>query len=216
MSRRVTAGIVAVALAALAVGIAAGRLLRSPRAAAAVRVAFHGEATWPAGAKAAPAIDLLRDQLGRPFSLRSLRGRSVALVFVDSRCTQACPLEGRALAAAERRLPARERPVLVAVSVDPADTRSSVRAAVARWGLSGAGAGRWFWLMGTKAQLAPVWRAYRIFVRIPARGDIVHTEALFLLDRGGFERSAYLYPFLPRFVASDLRRLAVERSGVSG
>ncbi len=39
-------------------------------------------------------------------------------------------------------------------------------------------------------------------------GDIAHTEALYLIDRHGYERSGYLYPFVPRFVAHDLRTLA--------
>jgi hypothetical protein len=40
------------------------------------------------------------------------------------------------------------------------------------------------------------------------RGDIAHTEAVILVDRRGFERSVYLYPFAPRFVAHDMRVLA--------
>ena len=207
--RRTIALIVAGGLAAGIVGVAAGRLVRSGHPAL-ERTTFRGEATWRAGAHAAPAITSLRDQRGRAFSLKSLRGHTVAVVFFDSHCTQECPLEGRALAAAEQQLPAAQRPVLVAVSVNPKDTPASVRSAVARWGLTGDE--RWFWLMGTKAQLSPIWRAYRIFVSIPARGDIVHTEALYLLDRRGFERSAYLYPFEPRFVAHDLRLLAAGRS----
>jgi cytochrome oxidase Cu insertion factor (SCO1/SenC/PrrC family) len=52
-----------------------------------------------------------------------------------------------------------------------------------------------------------VWRAYHIFVA-PTSGDIVHTEALYLIDRHGDERSAYLYPFAPPLVAHDLATLA--------
>ena len=44
---------------------------------------------------------------------------------------------------------------------------------------------------------------------MPTRADIVHTEALYLVDRHGDERSGYLYPYLPGRVASDLRRIAV-------
>ena len=54
--------------------------------------------------------------------------------------SQECPLAGRALAAAERALPAAQRPVLVVVSVNPQDTPASVRAAVRSWGLAGRGA----------------------------------------------------------------------------
>jgi protein SCO1/2 len=168
---------------------------------------LHGQATWAAGTRPAPAITTLRDQGGGLFSLASLRGRTVAMAFFDSRCTAACPLEGRALAAAERALRASQRPVLVAVSVNPRDTPASARKAARAWGL--AAVAPWYWLMGAREQLAPVWKAYGIYVSPHlVNGDIVHTEALYLIDRAGYERSAYLYPFAPRFVTLDLRTLA--------
>lgn len=166
---------------------------------------LHGAATWAPGVRPAPAITTLRDQSGRPFSLAAMRGHTVIVSFLDSHCTQACPLEGRALAAAARSLPRAQRPVLVVVSVNPLDTVASVRAAVRRWGLGGIAA--WHWLRGSRSQLAPVWRAFHIAVA-RVRGDVVHTDAVYLLDRRGDERSAYLYPFLPRSVRADLRALA--------
>jgi cytochrome oxidase Cu insertion factor (SCO1/SenC/PrrC family) len=129
------------------------------------------------------------------------------VVFFDSHCQQECPLEGRALAAAERSLPAAQRPVLVAVSVNPADTPASAARAARSWGLSGLAP--WHWLMGARTQLAPTWAAYRVAVSPhPVNGDIVHTEALYLVDRRGDERSAYLWPFAGKFVTMDLRTLA--------
>jgi hypothetical protein len=66
--------------------------------------------------------------------------------------------------------------------------------------------------MGSHAQLAAVWAAYRIFVK-PTRGDISHTEALYLLDRHGDERSGYLFPYLSRSVSHDMRVLAGSQGG---
>lgn len=199
-------------LVGTAIGIGVHALLRSqPRAAATAPASgsLHGEARWPAGVRPAPPIRGLRDQTGRLFALSALRGRTVAVAFFDSRCTQACPLEGRALASAERALPAAQRPVLVAVSVNTQDTAASSRAAMRKWGLEQVAP--WHWLRGTHAQLARVWGAYHIAVLPPRDGDIAHTEALYLVDRGGDERSGYLYPFVPRFVTLDLRALARER-----
>ena len=174
------------------------------------RFGMHGEAVWAEGARPAPVIDTLRDQTGHLFSLASLRGRSVAIVFFDSHCHQECPLEGHALAAAERSLPVAERPVLVAVSVNPIDTPASAASAAKAWGL--ASVAPWHWLMGTRKQLAPVWGAYHIYVSPhPVDGDIEHTEALYLVDRHGYMRSGYLYPFLPQYVSSDLQTLARDR-----
>jgi cytochrome oxidase Cu insertion factor (SCO1/SenC/PrrC family) len=191
---------------AIVVGVGIGIALHFVLARSApVTAGLQGQATWAVGARPAPPITTLRDQTGRLFSLSSLHGRTVAMTFFDSHCNQACPLEGRALAAAERALPAAQRPVLVVVTVNPRDTPASATAAARRWGI--AQAGSWHWLWGRRAQLARVWRAYHIFVA-PARGDIVHTEALYLIDRRGYERSAYLYPFDSRFVTRDLARLA--------
>lgn len=213
---RIVAAVVLVAvLVGVGVGVGVHRLLGTSSPARGDALAdsgmtdpqLHGQATWAAGTRPAPPITTLRDQTGHLFSLSSLRGRNVAIVFFDSHCHQECPLEGRALAAAERPLPASERPVLVAVSVDPRDTPASARAAARNWGLSEVAP--FHWLMGTRAELAPIWREYRIYVSPHVvNGDIVHTEALYLVDSHGDERSAYLYPFASRSVTHDLRMLA--------
>jgi cytochrome oxidase Cu insertion factor (SCO1/SenC/PrrC family) len=195
-----------VLVGAALLGVGAGVALHLLTAeGASVTSGLRGQATWAAGARPAPPITTLRDQTGRLFSLSSLRGRTVVMTFFDSHCSQACPLEGRALAAAERSLPHAERPVLVVVTVNPRDTPSSARAAARKWGLAQVSA--WHWLWGGHGLLARVWRAYHIFVA-PTKRDIVHTEARYLIDRRGDERSAYLYPFAPRSVARDLATLA--------
>lgn len=167
---------------------------------------LHGQAVWAAGVRPAPGFAGLVDQNGHPFRLAAARGRTVEVAFLDSLCHQACPLEGRALTAAASALPAARRPVIVIVSVDPNDTPASTRAALRSWGLSRGTTA--VWLRGNARTLRPVWRAYRIFVSLPAHGDIVHTAALYVLDRRGGERSAYLYPFVPQLVSADLRTLA--------
>ena len=210
-ARLIAAVVAGAILLGVAVGFGSHLLLtghRAPAAAQTPKPLFDGEATWAAGTRPAPAIDTLRDQNGHLFSLASLRGRPVAIEFFDSHCKQECPLAGRALAAAERPLPRAKRPVLVVVSVNPLDTPASTRAAITAWGLGAVAP--WYWLRGSRAQLAPVWRAYHIFVA-PEKGDIVHTEALYLLDRRGDERSGYLYPYIPARVGHDMRILAARR-----
>ncbi len=210
--RRHLVVVLGAALAGVCIGLSVGihyLFNTSPAASTAppATAGLDGQATWAAGTRPAPPITTLRDQTGARFALSALHGRTVAMVFFDSLCQQACPLEGRALAAAERSLPAAQRPVVVVVSVNPLDTPASTRSAARKWGLASAGA--WRWLRGDHAALARVWRAYRIFVAPPRNGDISHTEALYLIDRRGDERSGYLYPFLPGFVTHDLRKLAV-------
>ncbi len=203
--------VIAVAAAAL-VGVAAGGALdlatrssAAPARPAPALPKLHGQAVWPTGARPAPRLGLL-DQRGHRVTLASVRGRPFVLAFLDSRCRQVCPLEGRALSWAIGNLPAASRPALVVVSVDPwADTRQSAVSAARRWGFRG----RWHWLLGTPRQLAPVWAAYHVFVK-QTRSDIVHTDAVYLIDSGGSERAGYLYPFPPASVAHDLRVLSAE------
>jgi cytochrome oxidase Cu insertion factor (SCO1/SenC/PrrC family) len=138
-------------------------------------------------------------------SLARLRGRPVLLTFLDSQCTSECPIQGRQLASILRRLPAAERPTLVVVSVDPSgDTPASIRTATRKWGL--AGAWGWHWLNGSTTRLRVVWHQYGITVD-PTSGDIQHSLVLYLIDRDGFERTAYLFPFLSGFVQGDLAKL---------
>lgn len=192
---------------AAVVGICLGVLLHGRLAArsadALALPALHGEATWGAGVRPAPPV-ALRDQWGRRVSLARLRGRAATLLFMDSLCREACPVEGRLLAAAIRPLAPRARPHVVVVSVDPAgDTPASIGKAIRKWGLPASTE----WLRGTRAQLARVWRAYDITVD-PRSSDVVHSTAVYVLDAHGDERAGFVLPFLPGLVRADLRALA--------
>lgn len=201
---RVAVGALVLALAA---GVGAGAVLH-----AAVRPghaqpslalpALHGEAVWASGRRPAPSF-ALRDQDGRLVSLAGERGRTVLLAFMDPLCKEECPIEGRALAAAERQVGVTRRPTLLVVSVNPSADGADAKAAARRWGF----VGRWHWLLGSRAALQRIWRAYRITV-IPSTHDIVHSTAVYVIDRRGDERVGLLAPFAPQFVADDLRTLA--------
>jgi protein SCO1/2 len=165
---------------------------------------------WTLKSIPAPALDL-PDQTGSTTSIAALRGHVVLLTFLDSRCTNLCPIEGSQLAQVQRRLPAAKRPVLVVVSVNPADTQASVAKFVHEAGWTTP----WRWLLGSRKTLAPVWRAYHIGVRlshgqavqtgnttIRVAGSVVHTIALYVIDATGHERYGYLPPFRPAAVAA--------------
>jgi protein SCO1/2 len=170
---------------------------------------LHGQATWAASKQLAPQVRL-RDQNGAIVSLGALRGRPVLVTFLDSKCVEQCPVAGRQLGTMLRGMAPADRPALVIVSVDPADdTPESTRQAMRDWRL--AGPWRWHWLRGSRSELARVWAAYGIAVQ-PTTNDVTHGLALYLVDRRGFQRTGYLFPFLPNFVALDLRTLANERA----
>ena len=193
------------------VGVLLGLLLHgrlTDRAAVAKPLAvpdLHGEAIWKPGARPAPRF-ALRDQHGRRVALAALRPDTVVLSFMDSLCKEACPIEGKLLGSAIRQVAPAVRPRLVVVSVNPdGDTPASVRVAVGKWHLPADTT----WLLGTHAALKRVWDAYRITVD-PVSGDVVHSTALYLIDRRGDERAGFLLPFVPALVADDLRTLAAD------
>jgi protein SCO1/2 len=199
--------VLAVASAAV-VGVAIGVFLHnefgSSRALAHPTLpALYGEATWQSGEVPAPPFQL-RDQHGRMVRLTALRGRPVVLAFMDSLCTSECPIEAAQFAAALRPLSGSAKPHLVVVSVDLADSPASVARAARKWHLPTG----FEWLLGTHAQLAPVWRAYGISVRPTKSGDVEHSDAFYVIDRNGDERAGFLSPFIPGLLTHDLRRLA--------
>jgi cytochrome oxidase Cu insertion factor (SCO1/SenC/PrrC family) len=212
----------AAVLALVVAGIAFAALLAlTPGSNGAAASGSNGAGTspglrWTLHNAPAPAVRL-PDQEGKTTSLAALRGHTVLLTFLDSRCTNLCPIEGSQLAAVQRRLPAGQRPQLVVISVNPADTRASVARFVRQAGWTQP----WRWLLGTRSTLAPVWRAYHIGVRlrhgqavqtgkttIRVAGDVVHTIALYVIDPKGQERYGYLPPFRPAAVAAAVKSVS--------
>jgi protein SCO1/2 len=197
--RRPALVLVAAALVGIAGGV--GVAIARDHVSTGSRSALHAQATW--SGKAAPPF-ALRDEAGRTVSLAQLRGRTVLLTFLDSRCRSSCPVEGGMLRELGRELGPRSGVELLTVSVDPwADTAASARAfaARARWTLP------WHWLLGTQRELAPVWAAYGESVK-RTKADILHTLLLYVIDRRGDQRAAYLFPLVPAQVAADVRTIA--------
>jgi cytochrome oxidase Cu insertion factor (SCO1/SenC/PrrC family) len=119
-----------------------------------------------AGQRPAPDF-VLRDQNDRPVSLSAFRGRPVILTFIDPLCRNLCPLEAQVLNQLERQLPASQRPVIVAVSVDVyANARKYLLEDAREWHL----VPQWLWAVGPPSKLASVWTSYKIGVKV--RGGV--------------------------------------------
>jgi protein SCO1/2 len=206
MSRVLVLGGLLIILAGSAVAWAAGH--QGPPSPPLARL--EGTVVWPAATQRAAAF-ALRDQTGHLITRASLRGRIWAITFLDSRCTQACPVEAQDLARVQADLGPHYPLKIVIVSVLPGyDNPQRVEAFAHKAGLSG----DWHWLLGSHQQLAPVWRAYGIWVLT----GIEHTAALYLVDRHGSIRVADGVPFLPDQLAASVRALSghtVPRRGSS-
>ena len=139
--------------------------------------------------KKAPQI-VLHDQDGKLFKLSSLRGKAVYLTFVYSHCPDVCPLMMNALGAAKRSLEDPGSMRIVAVSVDPkGDTPKAVKEFLRGRQLTG----KVTWLLGTKAQLSPVWSAYNILAKsVPQTPAIIeHVSLIYGIDAKGRIRVGY-------------------------
>lgn len=159
--------------------------------------------------KSSPAPDFsLRDQGGALTTVNALRGKVVAITFLDSHCRQQCPLEADQLAQVQRLLGKNVPLSLLVVSVAPeTDTVASEQAFAAAHGWNG----DWHWVSGSADQLAPVWKAYSIAVQ-PSPEDILHSSILYLVDKGGYMRAGFAAGLEPSRVAQDVRILAAQRS----
>jgi len=153
---------------------------------------------------AVPAPPLkLTDTAGRPVSLSDYRGRVVVLTFLYPGCGATCTLIAQQIRGALDEL---SSPVpVVIVSANPAaDSAAAAQAFLASVSLSG----RAVYLTGSAAELAPIWRAYR--VRPASAGAAVFGRYAFvmLVDRSGTERVLYETEQLtPESLAHDIRRL---------
>ncbi len=160
-----------------------------------------------AGAVRPPGIPpqdfALRDQDGRPASLAEYRGQPVIVSFMYSTCEDTCPLQAQTIKGALDDL-GRDVPVL-AVSVDPAnDTPVRARRFLVKQGMTG----RMRFLLGTRDELAPVWKAYAIQ---PQGEDFEHSAYVLLVDREGRQRVGHPADQMTSDgLVQDLRRLMAE------
>jgi protein SCO1 len=147
----------------------------------------------------------LHDQSGRQVSLEGQRGKLVLLTFLYTHCKDVCPLTAQNLSAAVRLLGRKADDVRVlAVSVDPrGDTSKSVRHFVRSHRL----VPEFHYLIGSKAELEPIWRIYGVTPVNRGKGDLDHTLYTVLADGSGKARVLYDATATPAHVAHDLRLL---------
>lgn len=151
-----------------------------------------------------------------PFSLRSyrsgvvsseqLKGKVVALTFLESKCRQACPVIAFDVARGVERLTVDERRQVraIAISVHPGDdTPENVRAFLTRR----RAVGRLDYLIGSEAELRPVWRRYDVLSALESGDANTHSASVHVYDRDGIWVSS-LHPGIdltPENFAYDVR-----------
>jgi len=187
--------VVATIVLAGALGIVLFKGSRSSSAGS--RSSFEGSIP-PAGVP--PRDFKLVDQDGKTASLAAYRGRPVILSFMYSTCQDTCPIMAQQIKGALDDL-GHDIPVLL-ISVDPAND-SPLNAK--RFLLKQHVTGRMRFLLGDRAQLAPVWKAYGIR---PQGQGFEHTAYVMLIGRDGTQKVSWPADKLtPGPLARDLARL---------
>jgi protein SCO1/2 len=128
----------------------------------------------------------LRNYDGRLIRSDELRGRVIVLTFLDSQCTESCPVIAWSVARALDTLTPAERDDVeaVAISTDPAeDTTASVRRFLARNRATGrlryVGGG------GPEHELREVWNAFYVLSSLESGRDTLHSAPVRIYDRTG-------------------------------
>lgn len=131
----------------------------------------------------------LTDQYGRVLTLRDFRGRVVVIEFMDSRCTDICPIVSQEFIDAYHDLGSTApHVVFLAINVNKFHARVADVAAFSREHQLDA-IPTWHFLTGPVASLQDAWHHYGIDVvsRGP-KADTLHSSFVFFIDAQGRER----------------------------
>ena len=147
----------------------------------------------------------LVDQAGRSVSVSAQRGDWLVVTFLYTQCPDVCPLIAAQLNRAIGTKAGREaRLHVIAVSVDPA---RDTPAAVKRYAVTHRLASSFQWAIGSRAQLARVWRAYHVAAQPGPKGTVTHSTFEILIDPEGNERAIYDASIKADELAGDLAKL---------
>jgi cytochrome oxidase Cu insertion factor (SCO1/SenC/PrrC family) len=160
----------------------------NPRADSIVSEAINGQ---PERTDTPAAPFTLTDQHGATVDLASLRGRTVALTFLDPVCTSDCPLIAQQFRQVDEMLgsSAATTTAFVAVVANPTYRGVQfVQAFDSQEHLDTVP--NWYFLTGSLAQLTAIWNAYGIQVEtIGSGGMAAHGDTAYVIDGNGHLRS---------------------------
>ena len=183
----ITVVIACCAAAIIAVVVASGSTGSGPQV-----IVQHGFAGALRPPEIPPKDFALRDQDGDMASLHQYRGQPVILTFMYSTCQNTCPIMADQIRGAMNDL-GHDVPAL-AVSVDPRnDTPLNAKR----------------FLLGSRSELAPIWKAYGIQ---PQGSKFDHSAYVLLIDKRGRQRVGFpMSELTPEGLAHDVKVLQSEQ-----
>lgn len=137
----------------------------------------------------APDFQLI-NQHGSQIKLSDFRGQVIILTFMDSVCTDTCPLTAAQFRQVYRQFDQNEarRVVFIGINVNTeANEVSDVAEITKTWHLDEIPS--WHFLTGSSEDLRLVWTKYEVAVSPSVNGnEIMHTPGVFLIDPSGQKR----------------------------
>lgn len=122
----------------------------------------------------------LPDQTGRTIDSADLRGKVVLVTFLETQCTESCPIIGEMIREAFRRLDGEA--AALAISVHPGDdTPAAVQAYLRRHRLRG----ELRYLVGTERRMRPVWKAFAVLPAVDTHDPNIHSAPVRIYDADG-------------------------------
>lgn len=192
------------AIAAMATGCGSSKASTASSAVQShVKLDAAGELEPP---REAPEI-ALRNWNGQPVRLSQYRGRAVMLTFIYDHCPDTCPLIVEKLGQSLELLGSRASQMqVIAVSVDPVgDTPKTVKAFLVKHRMLG----RMDYLIGSRSELAKVWKDYGIGVEAsPEQREVSHTALIYGVTGKGAQLALYDQQFEPSEIVHDVPLLA--------
>ena len=147
----------------------------------------------------------LRDDEGRRVRAADLRGKALAVTFLDVQCTEACPIIAAQVGQALRALGDERSGVeALAISVDPVrDTPTGIEAFLRRHRAKGL----LRYLDGTVAELQPLWKAFAVAASHDTGSSNMHSAPVRVYDGEGRWRSTLHagVDLTPQNLVHDLR-----------
>jgi protein SCO1/2 len=192
-----------IAATMIAVAAVAGVLLAETRNKTSSGLELSNEG-W-AGAERPPNQPIpnfaLKDQDGHTVTNQELKGHPVVFAFVYSTCRDTCPAQVQTIKGALDQFDS-DNVKVIGISVDPAqDTPKRAASFLLKEGMTG----RMQFLLGSREQLAPVWKGFAIQPQVDGLEHSAHTV---LADGKGFQRVGFPFDQLtPEGLAHDLARL---------
>jgi protein SCO1/2 len=196
-----------------------------PAVAAGVLIAAHQRSSEPAarpppspyrGSQPPKGIRVpdiaLRSYRGPLVRLRALRGKVVAVTFLDTACRDKCPIIAAAIGAGMRLLRPTERSEVDALAISvlpPTDTPPHVR----RFLKQRRALGELDWLIGPLPELLKTWKRFAVFSALQSGKANAHSADVRIFDAAGIWVSTLHtgVDLTPANLAHDIRVALAER-----